>query len=269
MQALKQTLNMTTFSKFKIVGQRICETCNSPVNIIQTIRDGKTVEVSKCLTCENKKLEMDAIAFKHDMDIRKNEIIFEKYSLIPTDLLNSTFDSYKPKNDSTEKAKTKCVWYAERFNELNDKNSLLLQGTYGVGKSHLSYSIAKYLKEKGHVVIFITMPELLNILRDSYSKKDFSEMDILDACKNADLLVLDDLGAEYVKSDSGKESWAVDKLFTIINSRVDKPTIYTTNYNSKELASKYGNHGGRIVSRMMNGTNVIKIDAEDYRLKGW
>ncbi|GIN38403.1 ATP-binding protein [Heyndrickxia oleronia] len=265
-----QAINTLISSKFKfnIIGQRTCEKCGASVNIIQTILNGKEQEVSECLNCENLAMKEDHEEMIRKAKARKHEIVFEKYSLIPQDLLNSTFDNYDPGNKSTETAKKKCVWYAEHFDTL-DKNSLLLQGSYGVGKSHLSYAIAKYLKDKGKVVIFITMPELLNVLRDSYSKSDYSEIDILDACKNCDLLILDDLGAEYVKNDNGKESWAVDKIFTIINSRVDKPTIFTTNYKSDELSKKYGNHGGRIVSRMMNGTNVIKIDADDYRLKGW
>lgn len=264
-----QRINTLTSSNFKIVGQRTCEKCGSSVNIIHTNRNGLQVEVSECLTCENNKLQDEVFEFKADMDRKKAEKIFEHYSLIPDGLSKCTFDNYIPNNKSTEEALKKCIWYAEHFETL-EKNSLLLQGSYGVGKSHLSYAITNYLKQHGQVVIFITMPELLNVLRDSYSKSDYSEVDILEACKNCDCLILDDLGAEYVKKDKdGSETWAVDKIFTIVNARLEKPTIYTTNYGSKELAEKYGTHGGRIVSRMMNGTNVIKIDAEDYRLKGW
>lgn len=256
-------------SSIKILDYRTCEKCGAQVQIIEVNRNGKTVKVSECLNCINKKLQDEFIAFKEDMEKRKNDILFERFSLIPGELKNASFDNYKPVNESTATAKEKCMWYVEHFDELGKKNSLLLQGSYGVGKSHLSYAIAKYLKERGKLVIFITMPELLNVLRESYSRNDFSEMDILEVCKNADLLVLDDVGAEYVKIGDGNESWAVDKIFTIINSRVDKPNIFTTNYRSDELSKKYGTHGGRIVSRMMSGTEVIKIDAPDYRIKGW
>ncbi|MBS4200302.1 ATP-binding protein [Bacillus sp. FJAT-49732] len=203
------------------------------------------------------------------MDKRKADIIFKKYSLIPDDLDKATFNNYEPQNDLTKIAKEKCEWFANHFNDLTGYNSLLLQGSYGLGKSHLAFSITKRVRDLGKVVIFITMPELLNVLRGSYGNSEYKESDILTACKDADLLILDDLGAEYVKNDEGKESWAADRIFQIINSRIDKPNVFTTNLGSKELAYKYGTHGGRIVSRMMNGTRLIKFEGKDYRLKGW
>ena len=109
------------------------------------------------------------------------------------------------------------------------------------------------------------MPDLLTAFRDTYNKKT-SESELLNVVKDVDLLVLDDVGAEYVKNKNGEESWAVDKLFQIINSRIGKPTIYTTNYESKDLIKKYGYHGGRIVSRMMQNADVIKMDGKDYRV---
>ncbi len=264
-----EILNTMISSNLKIIGNRICEKCGSSVPIIQTIRDDQIVEVSECLTCDSNRVQDEAILFKKDMDQRKGEIIFEKYSLIPDHLKNANFNNYEPVNESTSRAKKQAIWYANHFDELRDENSLLFQGKYGVGKSHLSYAIANYLKSDGKVVLFVSMPDMLNLLRESYSKNDLSETEILEVCKNADLLIFDDMGAEYVKLDNGKESWAVDKIFTIVNSRMDKPNIFTTNYTSRELAAKYGNHGGRIVSRMMKGTKPIKIDAPDYRLKGW
>lgn len=259
---------MMTFSKIRVVGQRECEQCGSNVNIIETVKDNETVRVSECLNCENEKVQKEAIAFKKRMDQRRSEMIFEKYSLIPSDLLKASFENYDPKNQTQAIAKRECQKYVKQFGD-NENKGFLLQGSYGIGKSHLSYSIAKSLKDKGYTVIFITMPELLNVLRDSYGNSGHSEIDILEACKNADLLILDDLGAEYVKTDSGNESWAADKLFQIINSRLDKAVIYTTNLSSTELKEKYGTYGGRIVSRMMNGTKVLKMMGKDQRVKGW
>lgn len=260
-----EAINTRIFSKIRIVGQRECEKCGQKVNIIES--DGK--QVSDCLNCDSLKLQDEVISFKENADKRKAELIFQRYSLIPGDLLKATFSNYEPQNESTTAAKTKCEWYANHFGEMGDHNSLLLQGSYGLGKSHLAFSIAQRVKELGHVVIFITMPELLNILRDSYGKKGYSEVEIINACKDADLLVLDDMGAEYVKQDDGRESWAADKIFQIVNARMDKPNVFTTNLKSKELAHKYGSHGGRIVSRMMLGTRIVKFEGKDYRLKGW
>jgi DNA replication protein DnaC len=146
---------------------------------------------------------------------------------------------------------------------------LLLKGSYGLGKSHLSHSIAKHLKDQGKKVIFIDTPSLLRMIRQSFKDSSFSESDVYRLCAEADLLILDDIGAEYVKQENGKESWASEILFQIITSRLDKPKVFTTNLSSKELSSKYGTHGGRIVSRMMKGTRLIEMEGKDFRTQAW
>jgi DNA replication protein DnaC len=262
-----KSINTLAFSNISIIGKRTCKVCGTEVPIIRTTRNGEVEEISECLNCENKKIENEMIAFKEAADKRRAERIFEDYSLIPIELLDASFDSYIPQNESTQAAKEKCKWFAEHFGETGDIKNLLLQGSYGLGKSHLSFCIAKHVKSLGKTVIFITMPELLNAIRDSYSNKKFSELEILDACIIADLLILDDLGAEYVRSENGQESWAGDKLLQIVNSRSDKHTVYTTNYKSRQLAEKYGVHGGRIISRMMKGTYTVKLEGKDYRIQ--
>ena len=84
---------------------------------------------------------------------------------------------------------------------------------------------------------------------------------------DVELLVLDDIGAEYVKSENGMESWVTDILYQIVNSRQEKLNVYTTNYTGKELQKKYGAMSGRIISRMMSNSKIIKLDGSDHRLK--
>ena len=244
---------------FKIIGTRKCESCGTSVQIIETSK-GK---VSRCLTCENNHLVKQATDYYKEVKANKIKQVFENYSLITDDLRNATFQNFIPDNQSKAKAKALAISYVDKFKDR--PTSLLFQGSYGLGKSHLSYCIAKDIEEQGNTVIFINVPDLLTAFRDTYNKKT-SESELLNVVKDVDLLVLDDVGAEYVKNKNGEESWAVDKLFQIINSRIGKPTIYTTNYESKDLIKKYGYHGGRIVSRMMQNADVIKMDGKDYRV---
>jgi DNA replication protein DnaC len=230
-------------------------------------REGK--EYSHCLNCENKALETEMSDFRDRHEI---ESFFRKNSLVPGDTEDCRFDNYQPTNDSQKEAYKKAKWYADNFKQLLEEgkwNSLLFQGTYGIGKSHLSYSTAMALKEQRYKVIFADAPLLMKKIKSTYGNYKESELVIFENIEKADLFILDDLGAEYVKSKDGEESWAVDTLFSIIGSRVDKPNIFTTNYDSAGLAKKYGTHGGRIVSRMMKGTKPIKMSGEDFRTKGW
>lgn len=268
MQSLNKALTSMTSSKIKSLGTRECEKCGSQVPIYEA----NGTKVSICLTCENKQLEEDVKRFKNEMDNKRMERLFDQYSLIPGDLKTASFETYIPSTDSQKEALEKSKWYAENFKDIaagHHFNSILFQGDYGIGKSHLSHSIANHVKEQGFSVVFIDSPSLLRMIRESYSSHNVSELEIHKVCADVDLLVLDDIGAEYVKQTDGKESWAVDVLFQIVTARMDKPTIFTTNYGSRELKDKYGTHGGRIVSRMMKGTKVIKMDGKDYRTQGW
>lgn len=261
-------------NKFKIIGKRICESCGNEVNIIRTSFVGKEMEVSNCLTCESKRIEDECNRFFAEQKKRKAAEIFKRYSFISDDLKEATFDNYVPDHESKAEAKKKAMWYARNFEKIANKQydfqSLLFIGGFGLGKSHLAYSIAESVKRQGYVAIFMDTPSLLRVIRESYDKNSkFTESEILEACFKADLLVLDDVGAEYVKND-GSESWATDKLFQVIYSRMGKPTVYTTNYSASELVEKYGQPaGGRIVSRMMKGTKVVKFEGEDYRTRGF
>jgi len=253
--------------KFKTLKTYDCPKCGTPVNVIQIVRNGEEVKVDKCLCCDNKRLQDECNQYYQDREIRKAQSLFNKFSLITNDVEQATFDNYKPKNEDQQKAKNGAVWYTENFHDLNKCfQSMLFQGSYGLGKSHLARAICYSLKETGISAIFVNVPELLSMIKSTFNKDSkTSENELLDALNKVKLLVLDDIGAEYVKSD-GAESWATDKLFQIINSRVGKPTIYTTNYKSGDLTKKYGMHGGRIVSRMMQGTKVIKFSGDDHRM---
>lgn len=259
-------------SNIEIINTYECPNCQTIVNVIKTVRNGEEVTVDKCLGCENKRLVEECTNYYIEREARKAEMLFEKYSVVTSDVEQANFETYEPKNEEQRLAKNGAKWYAENFHDLNKGfHSLLFQGSYGLGKSHLAHSICKVLKDKGVSAIFINVPELLNMIKGTFNRNSkISENDLLKAISEVRLLVLDDIGAEYIKKDeNGSESWATDKLFQIVNSRVNKPTIFTTNYTSADLTKKYGTHGGRIVSRMMQGTKVIKLSGDDYRMKGF
>lgn len=143
--------------------------------------------------------------------------------------------------------------------DFNENKGLIFVGDYGVGKSHLAYSICTKAREEGLTSIFITVPELLTKLKSTFSQTgNHTEEELLIALKNVDLLVLDDIGADY------STEWSTSKIFEVINSRIGKNNIYTTNSNSRELTNKIGK---RNFSRMMENVQLIKMYGDDYRLR--
>ncbi|MGY3717155.1 ATP-binding protein [Sutcliffiella cohnii] len=251
-------------------GTRECESCGSNVPIIEL----HGIEHSRCLTCDNRHLEQEMSQYKQKMDKQRLERTFQEYSLVPSDLLKANLENYIPEDPSQSTTLNTAKWYVNNFETIKNGyewNSILFKGSYGLGKSHLSYAIAKGVQEQGFTAIFIDTPKLLEMIRSTFSsnrsKEKLQESEILRFIDKADLLVLDDIGAEYVKDE--KESWATDVIFRLTTSRTDKANIYTTNCSSAELTAKYGAHGGRILSRMMNKTKKVEIFGKDYRIKGW
>jgi DNA replication protein DnaC len=255
-------ISTAIFSNLKIIGQRTCEHCGASVNIIETDKG----QVSDCLNCENLAIQKEHEAYIQEMDAKKNEIIYNRFSIVPDDLEGASFDNYNPNHPTQEEALKKAVWYAQQFGNTEGFNSLIFKGDYGIGKSHLTKAIADVVKEKGYTVIYIDIPSLMKKIRNTYGNKAVSEEEIYQAIDKADLVVFDDLGAERVKKDDDGSSWVGEVLFQMFTSRTSKPKLITTNCGSDELRKKYGANGGRIVSRMMKGTRAVKMEGKDMRI---
>lgn len=131
-----------------------------------------------------------------------------------------------------------------------------IMGPYGCGKTHLAAAIANSVIEMGVGVIFLTVPDLLDWLRASFSSPDETFEQRLDEIRNVRLLVLDDLGTQNATP------WAEEKLYQIINYRYTHrlPTVVTTNLPLAEI-------DGRVASRLQDADLVSRaqIVAPDYR----
>ena len=150
-----------------------------------------------------------------------------------------------------------CKNYAESFSLKSE--SLLMYGKTGVGKTHLSLSIAKAVAERGFNAAYGSIVNLLTIIeREHFGKVSEEEnMDTVNLLINADLL-LDDLGAEF--SSQFYES----VTYNIINSRINLglPTIISTNLTAAELQKKYNE---RIISRIFGEFSTLYLVGEDIR----
>ena len=148
---------------------------------------------------------------------------------------------------------------SERFAK-KPEGWLVLQGTYGCGKTHLANATAsEIMKTKGWAVMFTSGADFLDGIRATFNSKSVqSADDFIRIGKEAKLLVLDDYGAE------SPTEWAREKLFQILNHRHahNMPTIITTNLSLGQMQP-------RIRSRMNESSivNFIKISAPDYRVK--
>ena len=125
--------------------------------------------------------------------------------------------------------------------------------------THLAVAVMNEVMQRKRVPsLFVTVPEFLDNLREAYMipGRDLDEW--MDAVKNADLLVLDDLGAEK------PNPWVRERLFVVVNHRYREalPTIFTSNIGPRDLASQLGE---RTASRIIAMCEWISLEGEDYR----
>lgn len=148
-----------------------------------------------------------------------------------------------------------CKCYAEDFD--TESESLYMHGATGLGKTHLSLSIANIVAENGYRVIYDSAQNLLSSLEKekfSYSGSNEREKEILEC----DLLIIDDLGSEF------STQFTVAALYNIINTRINRsrPVIISTNLSETELEAKYTQ---RITSRIIGNYVSLLFLGKDIR----
>lgn len=177
-------------------------------------------------------------------------------SNVNASLRDATVNSYQPQNEHQVQAKKTAIEYVKTFS-VDKPKSLILQGSYGTGKSHIAYAIAKAIKNEGYSVAFMHIPMLMERIKATYNKNASETTDeLVQLLSNIDLLVLDDIGVENTEH-------TLNKLFSIVDNRVGKNNIFTTNFSDKELNQNM--NWQRINSRMKHNARTVKVLGDDYR----
>src|SRR5271163_1020817 len=159
---------------------------------------------------------------------------------------------------------------------------LLITGSIGVGKTHLAVGILQALvAERGATGLFYDYRDLLKQVQNSYNRQvSATELEILAPVFDAEVLVLDELGA------AKPTDWVWDTVAHILNTRYNdrRTTIITTNYANVPPLGAAGSEarsvrelsreetlgdriGERMRSRLQEMCVVIEIHGEDFRQK--
>ena len=146
-------------------------------------------------------------------------------------------------------------------------SGLFLEGQPGVGKTHLAAAVLKQvIQTTGARGLFYDTRDLLRMIRSTYDPSiRTTEIEILRPVMTADLLVLDDLGAEKTSE------WVEETMNLIVNTRYNERrlTIFTSNYadipDDTDPNSLLFRIGYRMRSRLHEMCEFIVMDGADYR----
>src|SRR5471032_2584220 len=190
---------------------------------------------------------------------------------IPKRYLHCTLANFSAYNPSLERALEQARRVPDRFpaaNNLREQGrGLLLEGPPGVGKTHLAVAVLKQVMEaSGARGVFYDTRDLLRVIRSTYDASiRTTELEILRPVMTADLLVLDDLGAEKTSE------WVEETMNLIVNTRYTERrlTIFTSNYvdvpDDTDPNSLLFRSGFRMRSRLHEMCDFVEMDGADYR----
>ncbi|MFZ1086611.1 MAG: ATP-binding protein [Terracidiphilus sp.] len=203
---------------------------------------------------------------------------------IPERYRHYTLDGYETAFRGADTSLGRAHMTARKFVEAYPVDTagkgLLFTGSIGVGKTHLAVGVLRRLvQERGVRGLFCDYRELLKSIQNSYNPQvQTTELELLKPVFGAEVLVLDDLGAQK------PNEWVWDTVALILNTRYNdrQTTIITTNYadlgagagfkpaiDGKTAAKDEPTLGDRIGDRMRSRLAEmcvrVEMTGEDFR----
>lgn len=162
------------------------------------------------------------------------------------------------------------------------QRSWMLYGERGHGKTGLAagYAYRFFFEHGGESVYFRDVPELLDELRATYNprqesgdgKEQETEASLMHTYRTCGLLLLDDLGTEQLNVKSDGSSWALERLFRIVNARyiANAPVFITSNLNPVELKRRMETETGqrimdRIIESCAGRDHIVEVRHRNLR----
>lgn len=246
------------------------------------LRKHPTINVpAECPICERERLEKQnkEKAKQAELEVlRATHYNWLKERCLFTDLslLDVSFETSEVSNGEMRENYKKAWKYALEV-EQGVSDNLILGGRTGAGKSHLAMCILNKINEDKKPFkrcLFISLDEMMRQIKNSIGSTDpkdkHTKADIEELIIKADVVVLDDLGAEIglLNDRSQASNFTGTTLTSILNGRQNKPTIFTTNLTTSQIEDKYD---ARISSRIKRNRRTLNFTGADLREqeKGW
>lgn len=275
-------------SKYLYIVEMPCPSCGGDMYAWRSPgRDGHPRCAPACLSCghkmPNRSKESTVLSAneQYERSLRQRYRNFFRNGSVLSNkaMLDKTFEGFQLVSKESNDAKTMMQSFVKSVMK-GERPHAVLAGAVGVGKTHLSMAaLNEILAVSGETkyVLFINYLELTQQIKYSYNdERTYKQImgGLIPDIKTADVVVLDDIGAELgnfnkksTKDDKNvAKDYNVSALTELLDARMDKATIFTTNLTGQQIKAFYGD---RVFSRMMSNTEgFVKsfVQTQDYRI---
>ncbi|SFI81339.1 primosomal protein DnaI [Thermoflavimicrobium dichotomicum] len=166
--------------------------------------------------------------WKVQQEMFKVQSLIRSYH-IPKDVLESSFETLDYDMGRIH-AIDAAIDFCNQFANGKPKKGLYLYGPFGVGKSRIAGAIMNEIIQYKKSSYMVYLPDFMRDISDSIHENNLSEK--VDFLKKVDVLILDDIGAEYLTP------WKRDEILgAVLHYRYAErlPTVFTSNMSLDQL----------------------------------
>lgn len=223
---------------------------------------GKLMAWTRCPGCVRVQQEAEEKAKAIAREKERQAIIERRLNRagIPLRFRSRSFANFEAKTRGQVAALNTAKDFANEFGERHRAGAtMVFSGLPGTGKSHLAIAICMAVMEVGYTAMYVNALDAIRLVRSTWGKhSDKSERDVMNMLAELDLLVIDEVGAQY-----GTEGEQVI-LFDIINRRYQdqRPMVLLTNQGKDGFKAYLGD---RAFDRLREAGKWVAFDWQSHR----